>query len=185
MQLKKYLALICLYFTTSTYAAPSIEGSYGMFSLNGESSNGSASVSSPGHFSFGLSYELMSKFELFASYSIMNESFISGDRAYGPNLGVRYYHWGNGETIVARGNGISLHSSYHYLPYLKMGFAQRQYQSVRASYSGPQVGIGVLTNSLYKDLPILFEITRAALGGEQNATADEMSIMVGIQWRLP
>lgn len=179
------IAFLLQFLATSAYCGTSLEGSFGMFSINGQSASGSSSVSSPGHFSFGFSFELLDRFELFASYSIMNESFISGDRAYGPNLGARYYHWGNGENFSTQASGISISSSFRFLPFFKIGFAQRQYQSIRASYSGPMVGLGVLTNSLYKDLPIFFEVTRASLGGEKQSTVDETSIMLGVQWRLP
>jgi hypothetical protein len=174
------ICIILLFLSSSLHAQVSMTGGFGFFSLSGKTRTTSTSVASPGLYSLGFSYHFHPQFDVHVSYNIQNESIIAGDRAFGPNLVIRYGYWGISPVMTIKSSDLRIQIKRSVLPYVKLGFAQRQFQSTRTSYSGPILGIGAVGN-VWGPLPLFAELNMASLGGGQGATASELSFLVGIQ----
>jgi hypothetical protein len=173
------LVLVLMLWSSLSFASVTMSGSFGYFSLDGKTAQNSTSVASPGKFSIGGQYLIYRELDVYFQYSILNQSFISGDRAYGPSVGIRYGYWGLNPLRRSQLSRFNIVERYNLLPYIKIGFAQRQFQSIRASYSGPEIGVGVSSASWWK-IPLFVELSLASMQGGGTATASEMSLNAGV-----
>ncbi|MBC99085.1 MAG: hypothetical protein CME63_15195 [Halobacteriovoraceae bacterium] len=151
----------------------------GFYSLSAEVGNKSTSLSNPSAYSLSYTKSFFPQISFEIGYSFLFESLIGGDMSYGPQIGVRYYHYGTSTNSTASLEGLSIHEVKSYNPYLSAGFSQKEFQSIKSSYSGFYLGGGV-EMGWKKNLSLFSDFKYSQLSGPVQGKANELTIIVGI-----
>lgn len=114
-------------------------------------------------------------------YNILFESIITGDSSFGFDLGANYFHWGSGNIGNSKIGNIDIKIFQDWSPYVGFNFNQRQYQSIRSSYSGFGLTVGSLKNLLGK-MNLIIEARYVSLSGATSSTATELSLQSGVSY---
>ncbi len=177
----KQLRLVILFvlIISSNGHAQKLSIGFGFYDLKAKVGQEEASVSNLGAYKFQYHSIVQEKFELVLGYTLLIEDIVTGDKAFGPSIGGRYYLFGNNTVEVAQLSSFSVSSIKRYNPYLYLGFNQRQYQSIKSTYAGFSFGGGVEAGfdskkSLFADIQI------SSLEGPSEGEATETSITTGI-----
>jgi len=157
--------------------------SYGFFSLTAKASK-SVSVSSPSASNIMVTQPFKEKAQLFLSYTL-NSSGIgyTGDLEYGLDVGVHYFPWTNAEDNTITSDGVSVSTRTDVKSYVGLGMAQRQFQSVRNSFSG--LGFHFGQERYWKEnVDWKIEIRYYQLNGSSQSTATEMNLLAGLVFKI-
>ena len=176
--LLKFLSVFLIAFTSeASYVG--ITGGY--YSLSATTTSGSTSLSNLGAYRLSISHEIHRKVSLNVGYNILFESIITGDSSFGFDLGANYFHWGSGNVGNSKIGNIDIKIFQDWSPYVGFNFNQRQYQSIRSSYSGIGLTVGSLKNLLGK-MNLIIEARYVSLSGATSSTATELSLQSGISY---
>lgn len=151
----------------------------GAFSVDAKVGDQKTSISNLGAYKIQYHSKVLDQFELIIGYNILMESIVSGDKAFGPMLGFSYYPFGS-QTISQTSIGNFSFTEIKGLnPYLYVGFNQRQYQSVKASYSGFAFGAGSEVG-ISKSFALFGDAQYSILEGPNSGELNELMITAGI-----
>lgn len=151
----------------------------GFYSMSAKVGSSKTSVSSPSAFSFIYTKSFFSHTSLEIGYNFLFEKLTGGDVSFGPNLGIRYYHFGNSTNLVSHQDGLSIQVKKSYNPYVSVGFTQKEFQSIKSSYSGFYLGGGVEVG-WKKNFSFFGDAKYSSLSGPVKGSATELTTIVGI-----
>jgi hypothetical protein len=179
---KLHKILMSLYLLTAINAHASLVGiSAGYYAVDATNSNGTTSLSNIGSYRVFMMHDFENHFALNVGYNMIFEQYITGDSAFGFDIGFNYFHFGMGNTIHSKIGNVVIKSIQEWSPYLGISFNQRQYQSVRTAYSGIGFSLGTLKN-LSKSISLSMDFRYVPLSGAVESTASEMTVMGGIAY---
>lgn len=175
---KRWIFLLLL-LISSHALANKISFGVGLYSIDAEVDSKKTSLSNLGAYKFQYHTSVETNFEFTIGYSILIENIFTGDKAFGPSLGFSYFPFGSESTTQSSNGAISLLEIKNYNPYIFTSFNQRQYQSVKATYSGFAIGVGSevgfsKTMSFYGDLQY------GSLEGPNKGSSSEVITTIGI-----
>lgn len=178
MQLKK-LILISIFILSNYAYANKISFGVGFYSIDAKVDSNKTSLSNLGAYKFQYHTKVENNFEFTIGYSILIENIFTGDKAFGPSLGFSYFPFESDSATQSSNGAISLLEIKNYNPYVFTSFNQRQYQSVKATYSGFAIGVGSevgfsKTMSFYGDLQY------GSLEGPNKGSSSEIITTIGI-----
>ena len=175
--MKLKLTLLSVFLSSSCFADKFALGG-GYYSISASVGERETSLASAGVLSFRYSKTFMSLFSLNVDYSVLSESLFSGDKSYGPQISLSYFHYGaeTANNIVT--DGFSLSSLKKLNPYGIVGFSQREYQSIESSYSGFFLGGGV-EMGFKNNFGFYTELKYSMLGGPNSGEVNETLLGVG------
>ncbi len=153
----------------------------GAFMINAKVGDTDTSVSNLGAYKIQLHTKLEEQFEFILSYTILMEKVYGGDKGFGPLIGFSYYPKGVDTVNLSSVSDVSVLSIKKLNPYFKLGFAQRQYQSIRSSYSGFALGGGVEVGWSRK-VALFADLEYSLLGGPNEGEATEVNTTAGISY---
>ena len=151
----------------------------GGYSLSADVGSEKTNLSNLGAYKFQYHSKLLENFELVLGYAILVENIFTGDKAFGPNMGLNYFPMGSQTLSNITLSDFSISSIKKLNPYVSLGFNQRQYQSINSSYSGFSIGGGVETGWT-KNLLFYLDLQYASLDGPNEGSATEISSVIGI-----
>lgn len=164
---------------SSTVLADGLYLGLGGYSLSAKVGSNETSLSNLSFYQLSYSKKIMTRFSFDLGYSLLFEDLLGGDASFGPNVGFRYYPYGVSTHEVSALNDLSFEISKTYNPYIKLGFMQRDFQSVASSYSGFYFGGGVESGWI-KNFSVYSDLSYSILNGPVKGEATEMSAVVGI-----
>ena len=170
-----------IFFTSANVYANKLSLGTGMYSLNAEVNSTTTSTSNLGAYKFQYHSDFLNNFELLLSYNLIIEKTFTGDKAYGPAVGVSYYPFGTSTYKTTSFEDISIEMIKIFNPYVFFGFNQRQYQSIETSYSGFSIGSGVEAGWM-NNLGFFAEIQLTSLQGPNDGAATETMVIGGITY---
>lgn len=181
IQLSFLLALILS--GTAMAAEGKISLTAGYFGISAKTNETTSNISNPSAFRAGYQYAFMDKFEMVAGYSILLADFSGTDLGYGLDLGAHYYPFTFASDEVIKDSHFDVRRFEDYSPFVGLGFYQRQFQSVKNSYAGLGVTVGV-EKYYSKKINLKAEARYITLGGSGESTATEMNFLLGIVYKL-
>lgn len=176
--MKKVLSLLFIIIFTNAYASK-IDVMVGMYSFTGEASSKKSTFSGFGTYEAAYLHPFLSHFEANIGYSFTMTSVVGGDYSYGPKLGINYYplNFSSNEKINLPNKTINVQDFYR--PYIGIAFNQRQYQSVKTSYAGFGVALG-LEKFINPNYTMKTELKLNSYTAASDATASEINLLVGL-----
>ena len=130
---------------------------------------------------FSFTNEITKKLALNVGYNVIFEKIVTGDSSFGFDLGIQYFHFGISSLSQTKIGNVNMKVIQDWSPYVGLGFNQRQYQSIRSSYSGFGLTVGTFKKFLSK-LKMVFELRYVALSGATTASATEISLQSGLSY---
>lgn len=180
--LKSLILLTTLFFSAiHAQARSKLDISFGWFSVTAETSRTSGKISNLGTYQLLYRQAFAPRFEFGIGYSLSASKIISGDMAFGPDLGLYYFPLTstNGESFSTP--DLSFSTSEHWKPFVGGGFHQRQYQSTQASYAGFSFCAGT-EYLLNEKLSLKTEFRFMNLTGPSQASAKETNLIGGFSF---
>jgi hypothetical protein len=181
--MKNLLKLSLLLLSTSAIAKGRLDFSYGYFSINSKTEEQAATISNPTAFNAAYLYNLNEKTSLNFGYSLLLADFAASDKGYGFNMGVNYYPLSAAINEKFNNSDIEVERFEIWKPYLGFGFYQRNFQSIKDSYAGFGLTLGV-ERFYTKKLSFKSEIRIISLSGSNEAKATELNALFGLIYSL-
>lgn len=183
MRLLSAAYFLCLLFFHNTSMADSFDILAGLYDISAKTSTAEGNASNLGAYSIGYSHNLNPQVTLNAGYSLIMSGTIGGDLSFGFDMGATYYPITPSNTSVSESGLSTMVINHKYRPFIGLSFHQRQYQSVKSNYAGFGLNLGSTydINKKY-DLKALFRYI--TLTGPQTSTAQEMVILIGVNFSL-
>jgi hypothetical protein len=161
------------------WASSQISIATGAYSLNGKTANRSTSTSGLGAYRLGFTYGISENFQVKIGYNVTYESIFTGDSIYGLDIGGSWLFFGPMLFETYKADGINIKITRDWTPYVGFQFNQRQFQSNKSNYSGLGVHLGSHF-PIYNELSWHSEVRYNNLSGPSNATATDMSLLIGV-----
>ena len=177
--MKKIVLFLILSLVTSNSFADGIYAGLGFYNISAKVGEKETSLSNFSHYSITYTKSFFSKTSVEIGYSFLFEDLLGGDMSYGPNIGLRYYHFGTSTNQVSTLESLSVQIKKSYNPYVSLGFLQREFQSVKSSYSGFYVGGGI-EMGWQRDFSLYADLKYAQLNGPVQGEANEITTSIGI-----
>ena len=175
------LSALFLYSYIPYASAAEIGLTAGYYSITADTGTSESTVANLGAYRFSFSNEITKKVALNVGYNVIFEQIATGDSSFGFDLGIRYFHYGMSSYSSSKIGNINIKVEQDWSPYAGFSFNQRQYQSIRSSYSGFGFTVGTLKKFMSK-LKLIFELRYVALAGASTASASELSLQSGINF---
>ena len=128
-------------------------------------------------------HSLNNLFSFSIGYTVLLEKYGAGDSAYGFDLGGIFRPFNNQYGSFSGSGGVSISVKQKWNPFIGIGFHQRQYQSVRSSYSGLGLSLGN-EYDIGEDFLLYGDIRYVNLSGPVDASATELSVNFGVSYLL-
>ena len=155
----------------------------GYFGINAKANGTTSNIGNPSAFKIGYQYPIANHFELTGSYTILLADFSGSDLGYGLDLGANYYPFTFSHEDKAKDPHFEVKRYQQYSPFIGLGFYQRQFQSVKNSYAGPGVTVG-LERYHNKKINLKAEARYITMAGAGESEATEMNFLFGIVYKL-
>lgn len=178
---KSLLCIFLLSLSISNCFAKKISVGFGAYSLNAKVGDSETSLANLGSYRIQYHSQIQENFELLIAYNIVIEKTIRGDKSFGPFVGFSYYPFGSKTNTQSSISNISISTIKNLNPYVYTGFNQRQYQSVKATYSGFSLGAGVEAG-WSKDITFFSDFQYAVLDGPNTGEATEFIALGGLMF---
>jgi len=172
------LFFLTFFLVNSAYAQKLSLG-IGAYSIDAKVGNNKTNITNIGAYRIQYHSKILDNFEFLLGYNIFIEEIYKGDKAFGPSVGFSYYPFGSETISQSNISNISISSLKQLNPYLSASFNQRQYQSVKAAYSGFSFGGGVELG-WSKEIAFFADAQYGFLDGPNEGEATEMTGIVGI-----
>lgn len=156
---------------------------YGYFSLNAKVNEASTTVSNPSAFRLTYLRPMTQSLEFFLGYSVLLADFTGSDLGFGFDAGVNYYLLGNSREESYKDQNVEIRRFDLWKPYVGLGFHQRNFQSVKNSFAGLGVSLGV-ERYLTEKYNVRTDARYLSLGGSGESTATELGFFVGLVVKL-
>ena len=177
-----WLKLITFLLLTSQPSyAQKLSLGFGAYSVSAKVNNEKTSVSNLGAYKIQYHSKILEQFELLLGYNIIIQDIVTGDKSFGPTLGISFYPLGSKTVTQTALDNFSFTNIKKLNPYIYAGFSQRQYQSVRSSYSGFAFG-GGSEMGLSKEFSIFGDFQYSILDDPNAGEATEILLTVGIMY---
>lgn len=178
--MKKLLnCIFIISLSLNTFANSQISISAGGYSITGEGGTRTTSVSGLGAYRLGFTYGLTEQFQLKLGYNVTYESIFTGDSIYGLDVGGSWLFYGPVLYENFKSEGVLINIVRDWTPYVGFQFNQRQFQSNKSNYSGLGFHLGSHF-PIQNNLSWHTEVRYNSLSGPSNATATDMSILIGV-----
>lgn len=174
------LFIISTLLTNYAYAQK-ISLGVGAYSIDAKVGENSTNITNLGAYRIQYHSKIMDQFELIIGYNIFIEEIYKGDKAFGPSVGFSYYPFGSDTVGQASISNISISTLKQLNPYVFANFNQRQYQSVKAAYSGFSMGFGAEAG-WNKEVAFFADVQYGFLDGPNEGEATELTGTVGITY---
>ncbi len=174
--------LLSILFLTSSLAHASNEKlafDAGFFALDATASGESSSISNPSAFRIAFLKPLTEKVELNLAYSLLLADFSGSDLGFGPDLGLNYYFLTPAADKKIETPDFKVRVSELWKPYLGLAFHQRNFQSVKNSFAGFGVSVGV-EHRYDRYLGFRSEARYIGLAGSGESEATELGLFFGV-----
>ncbi len=181
IQLKFLFLLLISEAALSSEGKISLTGGY--FAISAKTSQDSANISNPSAFRVAYQFPVLNQFEIVGGYSILLADFSGSDLGYGLDLGANYYPFTFSHEQISKDPFMEVKRHQDYLPFVGLGFYQRQFQSVKNSYAGLGVTAGI-EKYYSKKINLKAEARYIQLGGSAESTATEMNFLLGIVYKI-
>lgn len=182
MKLHKVWHIFMFLFTLLVPSRVMADGIYvgmGFYSLSAEVGTKETTLSNLSHYNLTYTKSFFSRTSFEVGYSFLFEDLLGGDMSYGPHIGLRYYHFGTSTNQVSTLESLSVQIKKSYNPYVSAGFMQREFQSVKSSYSGFYIG-GGLELGWQRNFSFFADLKYAKLNGPVKGEATEITTAIGI-----
>lgn len=175
------LLTLCLASVQTEAAQVNLLGGY--YSLSAKTSRSEGKDSNLGIYQISYQTELMPHMAIQLGYSLLMTQTISGDMGFGPDINLMYFPLTSTEGIRVQSDRIVLLSSELLRPYFGIGFHQRQFQSVSATYVGfgTEAGLNYSWNPQY-DLKAALRMMM--LRGPSQAEATQVDLLLGLSFKF-
>ena len=179
--MKLHKAALILIFSLSALQsyADSFDILFGAYDLSAKTESASGSSTNIGGYKLTYSHNLAPQFTLTAGYTLIMSDTIGGDLSFGFDLGGNYYFLTPSDRLVSETKNATMTIAHKLRPYVGLTFHQRQFQSVKSNYAGFGLNAGS-TFDINKDYELKALFRYITLSGPQNATATELSILLGL-----
>jgi hypothetical protein len=181
--MKSLLNFSILFFSFEAFAVGRIDLSYGYFSINAKTKDASASISSPTAANIAYLYSLTEKISLNLGYSILLADIAASDKGYGVNVGFNYYPTSSSRNEKLSNQTIDVERFELWKPFLGLGFYQRDFQSIKDSYAGFGLGLG-MEKYHNKVMSFKAELRTISLSGSSEASALEIDAFLGVIFNI-
>lgn len=151
----------------------------GYFALDASAGGESSSISNPSAFRLAFLKPLTEKVELNLAYSLILADFSGSDLGFGPDLGLNYYFLTSAADKKLETEEFKVRVSELWKPYLGLAFHQRNFQSVKNSYAGFGLSIGV-EHRYERNLAFRTEARYIGLAGSGESEATELGLFFGV-----
>jgi hypothetical protein len=179
MKLHKYIYIIFLLVLSLPAVAGKMNIMGGMYSVTASTDDTEGSLSNFGTYKFQYGTHVYGNIEAGIGYTLIMSDAVGGDLIYGLDIGINYFPVTPPTLSKFLSNNINIKVEEMWRPYLSFGFHQREVQSVKVSYAGIGVGVGMegkLTNSL----SFVSELRYITLAGANNGEANELEAVFGV-----
>ena len=178
----KLLKFIFIYLLSIGPAyAQKLSFGFGLYNVNASVEGEETQVSNLGAYKFQYNFNIKEKLDIFVGYDLLVEDIITGDKAFGPQVGIAYYPRGSKTISSSLMDGISFLKMKDFNYYFSGSFTQRQYQSIKTSYAGFSIGGGVEWG-LNEDVIFYSDIQNSFLEGANEGSASELIGTFGIRF---
>lgn len=181
MLLKKLIVFSLFIFSLNHSYAQKLSLGIGAYSIAAKVADNKTSISNIGAYRIQYHSKIQQQFELLFGYNILIEKIYNGDKAFGPFLGFSYYPFGSTTVSQSALANISISNIKQFNPYIYAGFNQRQYQSIKATYSGFSFGGGA-EMGWNKEIAFFSDFQYALLDGPNQGKSSEIMGIAGIMY---
>lgn len=152
---------------------------FGAYSVDATVGSNTTTLSNIGSYQILYHSKIQNKLEFILGYNILIENIVSGDKAFGPFIGFSYFPFGTTTATYSNLSNISILNIKQLNPYIYAGFNQRQYQTVKATYSGFSIGAGSELG-WSKEISFYSDLQYSLLTGPNEGEASEIIGNAGI-----
>jgi hypothetical protein len=151
----------------------------GAYSINAKVADNSQTISGLGAYCFSYLQPFAKNFELVAAYNLSFSSVVTGDSAFGFDVGANYFPFNFANKTSIKVQDLSVEQYDLWKPYGGLTFSQRQYSSVKNGYAGFGLQFGT-EYYLKRDISFKTELRYISMGGSGNSTATDINVMAGV-----
>ena len=181
--MKSLLSLFLILFCFKAMAVGRLDLSYGYFSINSKTSEKTSSISSPTAANVAYLYSISEKSQLNIGYSILLADASGSDKGYGLNVGLNFFPLNSSKDERFKSESLDVERFEIWKPFAGLGFYQREFQSIKNSYAGFGLNIGV-ERYFTKVMSFKGEIRTIALAGANSAEATEFNSFLGVIFKI-
>lgn len=176
------LSLVLVFFSFAAQASK-VDLLFGMFSLNATSPTGDTSVGGLGSYRVAYGHSVYDKFDLALGYTVNMTNTISGELAYGLDVGINYFPFTFSSSQEFKKDSTAISMEEIWRPYVGLNFNQRQFQSIRNSYAGFGLCFGT-EYMLSKRYSLKGELRYISLSGSSESEATEINTLFGLSLKI-
>ena len=151
----------------------------GAYSISAKVGDTSQTISGLGAYRFSYLQPFAKNFELVAAYNLSFSSVVTGDSAFGFDVGANYFPFNFANKTSMKVQDLSVEQYDLWKPYGGLTFSQRQYSSVKNGYAGFGLQFGT-EYYLRRDISFKSEFRYISMGGSGYSTANDFNIMAGV-----
>ncbi len=181
MLLRLILCSSIFLLTSNNSYANKLSLGIGGYSVDANVGNEATNITNIGAYKIQYHSKIEEQFELILGYTVLIEQIYKGDKSFGPFIGFSYYPFGSNTVSHSKVSNISILNIKQLNPYIYTGFSQRQYQSVKATYSGFSFGGGAELG-LNKAISLFSDFQYGLLEGPNAGEATEITAVAGIMY---
>lgn len=151
----------------------------GGYSFTAESNGRSGTKTNLGAYYACFETPLLTGLEVSIGYSILISGIVTGDMAFGLDLGVNWYPLTHSEPRVFRDSGHVAEVNELWRPYVGVSFDQRQFQVVQSGYAGGGLVAGI-ERALVSGYSLKSFVRYLIFAGPNGTTATELLFAFGV-----
>lgn len=173
--------LITLVLPSALKAQSFMTASAGGYSLSASGGTKAFEKSGPGAYRLAYAKRFYRGFHLNAGYNLLIESGVTGDQAYGLDIGITWLFLNETLRQETFSGDVNLLIESAWSPFIGASFNQRSYQSSKTSYSGAGLNVGVMF-PLLRRLGYMAELRWNKLDGPTQSSISEKALLMGVMY---
>lgn len=136
------------------------------------------SISGFGSYRIGVQVPFFNQFAADVGYSLLATNAISGDLAFGFDIGILYFPLSPVSDLKIRTESVTANFQSRWRPFVGIAFHQRNFQSTSSQYAGTGLRLGAELQ-ITSSLSLTGSIRYMQLGGPNQSEAHELDVLAG------
>jgi hypothetical protein len=172
-----HLAMLFVGSPVHAYKIEVVGGGYS-FTATNKRNNTTKGISGFGSYRIGMQLPFFNQFAVDAGYSLLATNGVSGDLAFGFDLGVLYFPLTPVDEINVQTDSVNANFQSMWRPFVGIAFHQRNFQSTSSQYAGTGLRLGVEMQTT-RTISITGSIRYMQLGGPNESQASQLDVLAG------
>jgi hypothetical protein len=180
--LRHCILLLTIFLAVESHAAK-FDFYFGAFDFSAKTDSNEGSASGLGLYKINYSLPILNNLEAGLGYTVILSNTVSGDALFGFDIEVSYFPLTAAGPLKIQTENTQAIAEALWRPFVMLGYAARQIQSVSTQYNGVSLGAGV-ERALDKKFNFKGLVRYSTMAGPNEGEATELGMMGGISFNF-